>query len=367
MNKILVIEDEDDIRSNLCEMLSAENFEAIEAENGNVGVQRALSTLPDLILCDIMMPELDGYGVLEQVRQHPSTEATPFIFLTAKAAKTDLRQGMDLGADDYLTKPFTRDELLTAIAARLEKQGVVERQSQKKLDQLRGQISHSLPHELYTPLNGIIGLSSYMFEEYDSIEREEALEMLGEIRTSGRRLYRLTQNFLLYAELELMATDPKRMKALRSQEVKTCSATILSEVASQKAQQIGRVDDLQLNLQGTVVYMSEAYYRKLIEELVDNAFKFSTPGTLVCVSDRIQGNRVLVSVSDRGRGMTPEQIANLGAYMQFERKLYEQQGSGLGLAIAKRLGQLHGGELTIESTPGEQTTVCVELPGKLSS
>ncbi|MEQ9359362.1 ATP-binding protein [Coleofasciculus chthonoplastes] len=107
---------------------------------------------------------------------------------------------------------------------------------------------------------------------------------------------------------------------------------------------MNREADLALNLQGTKIYMSEANLRKLIEELVDNAFKFSPPGKTVSICDRVEQNRVILTIRDRRRGMTSEQIANLGAYMQFERKLYEQQGSGLGLAIAQRLAQLHGGE-----------------------
>jgi len=125
MKKILVIEDEAQSRNIYLESLEEEGFDAIGAENGRVGVQRAQEQLPDLVLCDIMMPELDGYGVLSTLRQDPLTAMIPFIFLTAKATKAELRQGMELGADDYLTKPSTVEELLKAIAARLEKQAAL--------------------------------------------------------------------------------------------------------------------------------------------------------------------------------------------------------------------------------------------------
>lgn len=103
MTKILVIEDEQGVRENLLEILEAENFDTIGAENGHVGITWAWEHRPDLIICDVMMPELDGYEVLKLLRQDPVTETIPFIFLTAKADKADLRQGMELGADDYLT------------------------------------------------------------------------------------------------------------------------------------------------------------------------------------------------------------------------------------------------------------------------
>ena len=122
MAKILVIEDEESVRDNLLELLEAEDFETVAAANGRIGLELVISENPDLILCDMMMPEIDGYGVLATLRQDPLTATIPFIFLTAKSSRSDFRQGMNLGADDYLTKPFTRAELLSAIAGRLNKQ-----------------------------------------------------------------------------------------------------------------------------------------------------------------------------------------------------------------------------------------------------
>ncbi|WP_017651578.1 two-component system response regulator [Fortiea contorta] len=127
MTKILVIEDEELVRENLLDLLEAENFDTIAAPNGQIGVNLAFSEFPDLILCDVMMPEIDGYRVLSTLRQDPITATIPFIFLTAKSAKSDFRQGMDMGADDYLTKPFTRAELLSAIMNRLEKQATLKK------------------------------------------------------------------------------------------------------------------------------------------------------------------------------------------------------------------------------------------------
>ncbi|MCL5129148.1 MULTISPECIES: response regulator [unclassified Algibacter] len=121
MKKILLIEDNEDVREMTAEILEIENYEVATAENGKVGVEKARQFMPDLILCDIMMPILDGYGVFEQLSQDHKLAYIPFIFLTAKSEKSDLRKGMTMGADDYLTKPFDADELLLAIEARLNK------------------------------------------------------------------------------------------------------------------------------------------------------------------------------------------------------------------------------------------------------
>jgi DNA-binding NarL/FixJ family response regulator len=121
MKKILVIEDEPEMRRNITTLLRYHAYEPIAAENGRVGVEAARRVKPDLILCDVMMPELDGYGVLQALHSDPALAQIPFIFLTAKGEKDDFRSGMDLGADDYLTKPFGNADLVRAIETRLRR------------------------------------------------------------------------------------------------------------------------------------------------------------------------------------------------------------------------------------------------------
>lgn len=362
MAKILVIEDERIIRENILELLETEDFEVFGAENGKVGIALALENKPDLIVCDVMMPEIDGYGVLKALREQPSTATIPFIFLTALADKSDTRRGMELGADDYLTKPCTPAQLLAAITTRLEKQAAFQRQQTQKLEDLRSNIIQALPHELRTPLNGILGFADLLLHEYESLEPTEVREMLEEIRRSGKRLYRLVQNYLLYAELEVIASDEKRIKALLNSPGTDCVG-LISETALKIAKEAERESDLHLNIAEAELQISPTRFQKLIEELVDNAFKFSQPGTPVTLTGTLQDNKYILVIGDRGRGMNSAQISEIGAYMQFERKLYEQQGSGLGLVISKRLAELHNGQLNIETVAGEYTTLSVILPG----
>src|SRR5665213_739033 len=128
MKKILLIEDNDDIRENSAEILELANYKVIAAPNGKIGVEKALQEIPDLIICDIMMPVLDGYGVLHAVHRNDAIKNTPFIFLTAKTERNDFRKGMELGADDYITKPFEGTELLNAVDSRLKKIDLLKQQ-----------------------------------------------------------------------------------------------------------------------------------------------------------------------------------------------------------------------------------------------
>jgi len=181
-----------------------------------------------------MMPELDGYGVLQKLRSYPETEMIPFIFMTAKATKVDMRQGMELGADDYLTKPCTQEELIEEIETRLKKQAALQKSTQDKIEELRSNIALSLPHELRTPLQGIMGFSEFLIYDAEELKptagaalpRSEIKEMGEHIKSSGERLYRLIQNFLLYAELELMASNPERLKMLHSHEITTAKLSL---------------------------------------------------------------------------------------------------------------------------------------------
>ena len=178
MTKILVIEDESGIRESIQEILELENFTVNVAKDGGIGLKMAQEQSPDLIICDIMMPKLDGHGVLMALHQNEATESIPFIFLTARADKTAQRQGMELGADDYLTKPFTPSELLNAVETRLRKHALLtrnynemkqladtERQKSKKLTkevqanqqmiEIKDEILKKLAQDLRDPLSNI--------------------------------------------------------------------------------------------------------------------------------------------------------------------------------------------------------------------
>src|ERR1700722_20607948 len=146
MRRLLVIDDHDDIRENIAEILTLAGYEVFTAPNGKRGVEIALKEKPELVICDIMMPELDGYGVLHLLRKNEATLETPFIFLTAKTERADFRKGMEMGADDYITKPFDDIELLNAIEIRLKKNDIIHAKysgDKKGASELKKELSNS--------------------------------------------------------------------------------------------------------------------------------------------------------------------------------------------------------------------------------
>lgn len=364
MTKIVVIEDEESVRENVLQILDSGSYEGIGAENGSEGLRLISRELPDLVVCDIMLPGMDGYAVLETLRHNPGTKTIPVILLTAKTDRDDMRRGMDLGADDYLTKPFRRTELLQAISTRLQRRQELLDQAEKKLDELRSTINLSLPHEIRTPLAEILGFSELISREASTIRLVELADIGHAIYESAHRLQRVFENFLTYAQIELLAASPQKRAVMRSSRCEH-AAGLLHDLVQSRADSVGRLADIELDLMDGTVAMACEHLGKLFSELLDNALKYSQPGSPVHVALHISDQAVRLTIDDAGSGMRAADIANIGAYMQFGRAVYERPGLGLGLVIARRLATLYGGDLVISSTVGVGTNVVVEVPAVL--
>ena len=342
--------------------LEQQGFEVIEAVDSTDGSDKARQLLPDLILCDVNMGKSgSGYTTLTKLREDAATAAIPFILMTGMADSAGMRHGMELGADDYLPKPFKVDELYAAVNARLRKVKTVRDDAERKLTTLRSHISMMMPHELRTPLNGIIANAELLVTSAATLGTATIVEMGKEICNSGLRLERLIENFLFYARLEMVATDADSVSALRAAQIAQPS-NIVRPVAIAQSEIVGRLPDLMLELADAPLAMAEEYFKKIVAELVQNAFKFSDAGSPVHVALKMVGEEIEFSVRDHGRGLSTEHIRRIDAYVQFERKMQDQEGLGLGLAIAKKLAELHGGRLALNSSKENGTTVIVKLP-----
>jgi two-component system, sensor histidine kinase and response regulator len=317
--------------------------------------------LPDLILCDVKMDKMDGYATLTALRDDPATAIIPFILMTAMAERNGMRQGMLLGADDYLPKPFSVDDLVATVNARLTKQDALQRRADQKLAGFCSNISFCLPHALLTPLNGIMGFSELLRTDAASHSVEDTVEMADAINQSARQLHRVIQNYLILAQAELASTDDRKIAELRCKRT-VITRLMLGSLAGEAARGAQRVQDISVEATEARVIMSEDHFRKVVLELIANALRFSTPGTPVRLATKVDADGFALSVSDRGVGMTAEQIALVGPAVKFEQRLVSEEGAGLGLVLARRLAELHGGCLSIYSEVGRGTTVEVRLP-----
>ena len=361
MPKILVIDDDELVCEMIASSLQLEGFETIRALDGTEGVEAARTHLPDLIVCDIVMPNLDGYGTLKALRKEPATAMIPFIFLTGQSTKSDVRQGMVSGADDFLTKPIMIGELVAAIRARLQKQELVKQDTERKLDELRANLSISLPHEIRTPLSGIIGFAEVLRDDVKSLGADEISDMAKLILKSATRLGHMVENFLTFAQLEMLSAT-SAPKAFVGKDTTVMFDLHIEEIADRKGKEYERPDDLKLSLGGAEASIATLSGKRIVEELADNAFKFSSRGQSIEIVTRAVDNFWELTVKDSGVGMDSRDIAQIGAYKQFQRKSREQQGSGLGLAIALKMCELYGGTLTVQSEIGKGTLVTVRLP-----
>ncbi len=363
MAKILVIEDAEYLAHGIARILQLEGHTVLVATTGRQGIELAVQERPDLILCDLALPEIDGIGVLQAVRHTEELSSVPFIILTARASQMDARIGLQIGADDYLTKPITGQALLEVINRHLERSTLLQAEYKERLSELERSLSYALPHEFRTALNGILGAATHLQVFADKLTADELRELSEDIQLSARRLLRLTENFLLYARTDFLANAPELVEQLRQFTVEEPSI-VLQDIALMKAEEYERATDLRFSLMALNLRlaMPTEHFAKIAEELLDNALKFSPPGSPIFIHTWSTENEFLAEIRDHGPGIPPDLPNRIRAYHQPGRLLYEQQGIGLGLTLAKRLVELYGGSFHIEQAPGGGTRVLFRLP-----
>lgn len=358
MSRILIIEDDKEIIETLTELLTLEGYDVLSASSGREGIKFALKHHPDLIICDIMMPELDGYEVIKTLHQNKATFSIPFLFLTAKTAKSDLRLGMELGADDYITKPYDDNDILNAIEARLKKKKEIENHYDRQIDNLHNYIASTLPSKLRQPLNTIIGYSQILKNKYKDLEEKEAQDMLDSVLFAGKRLLELIVNYTYYTTLLDLSLTPDKYPSEKTAHAQTVLYNGALEIASKYYRQ----KDMKLVLEDASINISDSHLHKIICELSDNAFKYSQAGTEVSIKSFTGDRYYIIVVTNEGKGLEPEQIEKIAPFIQFGLTETEKSGSGLGLSIVKKITDIYNGRLEINSESYGKTEVTVKLP-----
>jgi signal transduction histidine kinase len=355
MKTILLLDDDEAILSTFALALRHHGYRVIEASSGDAGLELARRHLPDLILSDISMPGSDGRDVLHEIRAHPELSSTQVVLMTGQVHLVTPRHGMELGADDFLVKPVSLGDLLRCVEARFRRAQVHWRVEDRMLSRIRTSLQSTLPHELFTPLGGIIGLAEVLRADWPNLSPEEIKELITDIHLSGLRLHRTLRNYLMIVELQSGAPNGTPLTAkLTAREMEES----IRSGAQAAADRHNRMDDLGLVIEAIPVIGTTSDLSMITEELVDNACKFSRKGTAVEVRFSPDG---VLSVTDAGRGLTPEEIKQIGLFQQFDRKKQEQQGLGLGLALVQKLAARRAARFSMESQPSVGTTVHVAL------
>lgn len=368
---VMVIDDSSVLREIMREVLEEAGYEVVEAAHGQLGLERAIAQPPDIVLCDINMPVLDGYGFVQAARAQPALRTMPVLMVTAMAEKKSMRRAMDAGADDFLSKPFTPEELVAAVAGQLARRERHAADAELSLDRLRGALLTSVPHELRTPLTSILGYAQLLVGRGETLPSARRIEMYRHIEGAAQRLSRTIGRYLEWSELnsargsgQLRRGEPVATERLAELLCGRAFRALVLEslppdwasLPCNERQLAGR--PLQIDLAPALIHCQGDDLLRLLAELIGNALKFSVPGGTVRVEGRLRPDGSYhLDVMNPGPAV-PAHIQKVsGALIQFDRERQEQQGSGLGLALCCLLVQRNGGGLQWVRTDGAPNTV----------
>ncbi len=363
-----MIEDEAGLREEVMDWLSFEGHEVSEAGDGLSGIETALGSVPDLIICDISMPRMDGYDVLLELHANSATASIPFIFMTAKATHDDIRKGMTLGADDYITKPFTRLELLQAIQARVEKKAFQDQEYQLRVDQLqqalmdeheqrllKSKLVAMFSHDFRNQLT-VIASSATLIRNYaNNLTEQRRLERINAIEASAHMLLQMLDDMLVVAQMETGNLTLKPAPV----HIEQFFADIVTEFQAVQG------DTMRLHFDSSfseTITVDALLLRQIAANLISNAIKYSPVGSEIFIRLEGQEQSCIFSVKDQGIGIPESDQLRLFDAFQRGSNVGKIMGTGLGLAIVKQAVDLLQGAIHLESQVGVGTTIAVMLP-----
>ncbi|MBN8549286.1 MAG: response regulator [Deltaproteobacteria bacterium] len=361
---VLVVDDNPLIVNVLKSLLGSAGYQVFTSTNGEEALDCLGQKSVDVIICDVMMPRMDGYELHHKVRDKSELSHIPFLFLTALSDNLEVHRGKEIGADDYLVKPFDPHALLAVVRGKVARSRNLKTLSEEKYDSYRKKVIHTLSHEFRTPLVAINTGTELLLEQQGRLDGQKMLGLLEAIRRGGQRLERLVNDFMLMQQIEagiaakLFATRacPRAVAEMLTQFVEGKSAGLAEEGFSIEFNNLCREAEV-------MVY--EPHIHDILSRLVSNAVKFSatSPTHHIEICAYMQEQEVVIEVRDRGIGIDPAKVRQaIDVFGQIDREKLEQQGGGLGLAIASRYAAINKGRLEFESRSGGGTTVSLTLP-----
>ncbi len=358
---ILIVDDNPNIRDSVDEILTLSGYTSLKAADGVEALEIMASKKPDLIISDIVMPRMDGYAFFDALKDIREWSNIPFVFLTARGEKTDIRRGYRMGADRYLVKPLELEDLLIAVETRLERAAELESVIEADINQTKQQLLNVFGHELRTPLSLLHGYSKIIEQSQGTLDKEAADEIFLVIQESVDRLVKLSEDLMLMVCLD----SGVAYLSLESVNEPIFIKSILENLIVGLSNDLERrniVVELNLTDELTIVGHSP-YMSDLFKRILENAIKFGRPGGTIWVEANVFTEEIQITIRDNGIGIAPEKMTLLfKLFQQIDRESMEQQGLGLGLAIAARLAEFHGGRISAESELGQGSKFIVHLP-----
>ncbi|NEP39087.1 MAG: response regulator [Okeania sp. SIO2G4] len=387
---ILIIDDIPENLDVLSETLSVVGYDVAIATNGKRAFKQLERKLPDLILLDITMPDIDGFEICKKLKSHHTTCNIPIIFITALADTKNKIKGFELGAVDYITKPFQEQEVLARVnthmqlrrlTQNLEQQVALKvfsleqaKQTAETANRTKNQFLANMSHELRTPLNAILGITEGLQEEIFGSINEQQMKAIQTVESSGRHLLELINDILDLAKIE---SGQLELNFTLTTVSSLCQSSLafIKQLAEKKRIQL----EMKLPQNLPELFVDERRIRQVLINLLNNAVKFTSDGG--CISLEVQVNRqqfdskankfkkfLRIAVIDTGIGIAPQNLKKLfQPFVQIDSSLNRHyQGTGLGLALVKRIVEHHGGQVGVTSEIGVGSCFTIDLPYTLT-
>jgi two-component system sensor histidine kinase/response regulator len=356
---ILVIEDEEAINENICEILKHFGYRVLSAYDGYKGLDIIRAQRPDLVLCDIMMPNLDGVGLLRELRSDVEFVSLPFIFLTAKSQAEDILTGLKTGADDYLPKPFETKELIQAVEFRLQKNQILLQKSKDEAKMQYLEMASRSSHEIGNILNGLLNGVDILLDDLMNQNLDDIDTILALIKKAGVELHTRYHNLEAVHSI-FTGNFFKNLDKSSNWTITTYYVSSLVKAISK--QYPSRLADVNIDVVEQRVAIHEDHLKRVLSEIIMNAFQFSKIGEEIRISGHTANEVFKITVMDEGVGMDMAKV-DLSKFLRENKTDASQQfGMGLGLYISNQIVEFWNGSLSLFSEPGKGTLVIITLP-----
>ena len=365
--RVLIVDDNEQLLSVLQMILESRGYDVVSCSNAETALKYVEQNVPDVILCDIMMPGINGFAFHSQVQKDTRLCHVPFLFLTALSDPVEVRAGKEAGVDEYLTKPFSPEDLVAAIRGKLSLADRRREMHGTALESYRRRIIHTLSHEFRTPLVSINTGTELLLEHDGGMDPDQSHRLLVCVRRGGQRLQRLVDDFMLLQQIDWGHADSMCARFSQTMPISRIVDTALDHFITScedYGDQVTAELQISTDVADAAVKVYDVQVIDVVHRLLGNAVKFAGPDKPILVTVNKEGNNIVITVRDRGPGLSPERLKEAcEIFTQIGRDKFEQQGCGLGLTIASYFAELNGGTLKFDRpADGPGLTVSLTLP-----